>query len=172
MDSVSSRIISHLDFARVTSVSGAAQQHAILLLSESYTSVCNSSLNPTLPLAKQVSPILASPYATNWQDSSTTKECHAMESDLFASASNANKLDGPGLMAAITGSSAHERFSGPQLKKIYKARESDDYWQKTAHVALLSSFLTSLICADGQVKGIDEVKSSLRWQIVFLMTAY
>lgn len=62
-------------------------------------------------------------------------------------------------MAAITGSSAHERFSGPQLKKIFE-RQREKVWDKTERVCLLSSFLTGLLCLDGEVKGMDEVSFS------------
>lgn len=61
-------------------------------------------------------------------------------------------------MAKITGSSAHERFSGPQAKKVFQ--KADSTWQRTAHISLLSSFLTTLLCADGKVRGADESDAS------------
>lgn len=61
-------------------------------------------------------------------------------------------------MAKITGSSAHERFSGPQAKKVFQKDHAT--WEKTAHIALLSSFLTTMLCADGKVRGPDESDAS------------
>lgn len=61
-------------------------------------------------------------------------------------------------MAKITGSSAHERFSGPQAKKVFQ--NAQPTWQRTAHICLLSSFLTTLLCADGKVRGPDESDAS------------
>lgn len=57
-------------------------------------------------------------------------------------------------LADITGSRAHERFTGPQIMRF---REVDpEAYANTDRVSLVSSFLTTLLCADGEIKGIDE----------------
>lgn len=58
-------------------------------------------------------------------------------------------------MAQVTGSSAHERFSGPQLKKVFQTQK--EVFENTDRVCVLSAFLTTLLCADGKVKAVDEV---------------
>lgn len=80
----------------------------------------------------------------NWQDSSTTAECHQIES----------ALGGADALARITGSKAHERFTGPQImrwKRLYP-----DEWAQTSRISLVSSYITTLLCLDGEIKGIDE----------------
>ena len=80
----------------------------------------------------------------NWQDSSTTSECRAIES----------AVGGPDVLARATGSKAHERFTGPQIMR-FKNIDPMAY-DATDRISLCSSFITTLICADGEIKGIDE----------------
>lgn len=80
-----------------------------------------------------------------------------MEQDVHAALGQSD--DSPAMtMAKITGSSAHERFSGPQAKKVFQKAHTT--WQRTAHISLLSSFLTTMLCADGKVRGPDEADAS------------
>jgi len=80
----------------------------------------------------------------NWQDSSTTAECRAIES----------AVGGAEQLAETTGSKAHERFTGPQIMRWIKAHP--DQFKETSRISLVSSFITTLLCLDGEVKGIDE----------------
>ncbi len=66
-------------------------------------------------------------------DSSTFKECEEITV----------ALGGDKEVAARTGSIATERFAGPQIRKFWK-QESDAY-ENTAHIALISSFITSIL---------------------------
>lgn len=80
----------------------------------------------------------------NWQDSSTTSECRSLE-EAFGGASN---------LAQATGSKAHERFTGSQIMRF---RKSDpEAYSSTDRISLVSSAITTLLCLDGEVKGIDE----------------
>jgi xylulokinase len=129
------------------------------LTHEFTSSISASSLDAKQALAEQfkTDAVLASPYATNWQDSTTGKQCREMEEAIHAAQGQPG--DSPATtMAKITGSSAHERFSGPQAKKVFQ--QAPETWQKTAHICLLSSFLTTLLCADGKVRGPDESDAS------------
>lgn len=144
-----------LDFSRVKAISGAAAQHAIVLLNSSYGATSNG-LSSTRSLKDQLSGVFSSPFATNWQDSTTTKQCRELEAAIAGAFGSSQKTPAE-VMAQVTGSSAHERFSGPQLKKVYQTnRETFD---KTDRVCILSAFLTTLLCADGEVKAVDEVSS-------------
>lgn len=77
-------------------------------------------------------------------------------------------------MARRTGSRAHERFTGPQILKL--RREQPEVYEKTEMIrcvralkwaegradpsptynSLVSSFLTTLFCADGEIKPMEE----------------
>ena len=145
-----------LDFSRVKAISGAAAQHAIVLLNSKYRSA-SEALSSSESLKTQLSEVFASPFATNWQDSTTTSQCREMEQAIHKSSTSASASKGtPGeTMAQVTGSSAHERFSGPQLKKVYQTNR--EVFDKTDRVCILSAFLTTLLCSDGEVKAVDEV---------------
>jgi xylulokinase len=66
-------------------------------------------------------------------DSSTTAEC----------AEIAAALGGDAKVAAISGSGAVERFTGPQIRKFWKTEP--EAYAATAHISLVSSFIASLL---------------------------
>jgi xylulokinase len=74
-------------------------------------------------------------------DSSTTEECAEIR----------RKLGGIKSAAQLTGSDVFERFTGPQIRRFYKT-ETDRY-EQTSHIALVSSFMASLLA--GQIAPID-----------------
>lgn len=152
------RVIRGLDFSRVKAVSGAAAQHAIVLLNSNYRAA-SEALSSDQALKTQLSDVFASPFATNWQDSTTTKQCREMEAAIHQVANGSSPGES---MAQVTGSSAHERFSGPQLKKVYQTNR--EVFDKTDRVCVLSAFLTTLLCADGEVKAVDEASRPKLYQ--------
>ncbi|KAL7415883.1 hypothetical protein BDY24DRAFT_337338, partial [Mrakia frigida] len=137
---------SDFPFWKVSAVSGAGQQHALVLFSHLAPTILSPShLSPLLPLAPQVLDAFSSPLVSNWQDSSTTTECLELE---FALPGGREE------MAQRTGSKAHERFTGPQVLKVVKQQK--DVWENTSRVGIVSSWLATMLCLDGEVKGIDE----------------
>ena len=74
-------------------------------------------------------------------DSSTTKQCAEIR----------QKLGGIRATAQTTGSDTFERFTGPQIRKFYQTQPAA--YQKTAHIALVSSFMASLLA--GKIAPID-----------------
>lgn len=80
----------------------------------------------------------------NWQDSSTIAECAAME----------KHMGGAQHLARMTGSKAHTRFTASQIMR-FKSQDPKAY-QATSRISLVSSFITTLLCLDGEIKGIDE----------------
>ncbi|KAL5145177.1 Xylulose kinase 2 [Glycine soja] len=67
-----------------------------------------------------------------WMDSSTTAECRAIE-----------KAFGGALeLVHVTGSHAYERFTGPQIKKIFDTRP--EIYSSTERISLVSSFMARL----------------------------
>lgn len=103
-----------------------------------------SSIKSEQPLHAQMQHGFSRTIIPNWQDSSTTAECRAMESAIGSAAQ----------LARATGSKAHERFTGAQIMR-WKSADPDAY-DNTHRISLVSSFITTLLCLDGEVKGIDE----------------
>ena len=126
--------------SNVRGVSVSGQQHgSVYLLAGSNKAL--RSLSPKPGLAPQVEPLLARAEAPIWTDSSTTRECAEIR----------RALGGAGATAALTGSDAFERFTGPQIRRF--ARTEPDAWARTAHVCLISSFVTSVLA--GKLAPID-----------------
>jgi xylulokinase len=76
-----------------------------------------------------------------WMDSSTATECAEIR----------NALGGLKATAQRTGSDTFERFTGPQIRKFFKTEP--DAYASTAHIALVSSFMASLLA--GNIAPID-----------------
>ncbi len=121
-------------------VSVSGQQHGSVYLRPGAEAVLQS-LTPKRSLAEQIAPVLSRPEAPIWTDSSTTRECAEIR----------HALGGAAATAKLTGSDAFERFTGPQIRRF--ARTEPDAWAATAHVCLVSSFVTSVLA--GRLAPID-----------------
>ena len=128
---------------RVKAVSAAGQQHATVYWSRKASEPLGT-LSPRKTMREQLSNAFSRQIVPNWQDSSTSKQCRDME----------EFVGGPQALADITGSRAHERFTGPQIARF--RQESPEEYEATDRISLVSSFITTLLCADGEIKGIDE----------------
>ncbi|KAL1406225.1 hypothetical protein Q8F55_007916 [Vanrija albida] len=131
------------DVGAVRAVSAAGQQHATVYWSADAPRLLGG-LDPGAPMAPQLAGAFSRDIIPNWQDSSTGAEC----AELTAA------LGGAGPLAEATGSAAHTRFSGAQIAKFRK--EAPAAYAATSRISLVSSLVTTLLCADGEVKGIDE----------------
>ncbi|NTV57709.1 MAG: carbohydrate kinase [Deltaproteobacteria bacterium] len=128
----------------VASLSVSAQQHGSVYL-HSKAAARLRDLDHRKPLAEQIGDIFARPVAPVWMDSSTSEECEEI----------AQAMGGDARLAEITGSRATERFTGPQIRKFWK--KDPRAYEHTRHIALISSFITSLLtgrlapvdCGDG-----------------------
>ena len=69
-------------------------------------------------------------------DSSTTEDCRAIEA----------AIGGADALAALTGSRAFERFTGPQIRKF--AREEAEAYRRTDRIHLVSSWMASLLAGN------------------------
>ncbi|KAB5594805.1 Xylulokinase [Ceratobasidium theobromae] len=134
-----------LDFASVMAVGGAAQQHGSVYWSQSATSLL-ASLSPTEPIAQLSPHAFSRPNAPIWQDFSTAKECRVIE----------EAVGGPQKLSDLTGSRAYERFTGSQILKV--AARTPEVYERTAHISLISSFVTSLFL--GKVAPIEVADAS------------
>ncbi|CAG5106525.1 Similar to XYLB: Xylulose kinase (Homo sapiens) [Cotesia congregata] len=124
-----------VDFARVQGISGCAQQHGTVYWSKGSRELLRN-LSPDKFLHQQLCNAFATNYSPIWMDSSTSAECEILE----------QTVGGPQNLAQITGSKAYERFSGPQIAKIWRTRP--DAYANTERISLISSFVASLLVGD------------------------
>jgi len=129
-----------VDLGSVLAVSGSGQQHGSVYMNASAPRALRD-LDPGRTLVENLSGILSRETSPIWMDSSTTRECDEITA----------ALGGPAETAEATGSAAFERFTGPQIRKFYKT--DPDAYEQTAHVALVSSFMCSLLA--GKIAPID-----------------
>lgn len=118
--------------SRVAAVSGSGQQHGSVCLTGEATRVFGA-LDPSLPLVEQLGGVFSRERSPVWMDSSTTGEC----------AEITESLGGPEAVSRLTGSRAFERFTGPQIRKFFRAEP--DAWARTERIHLVSSYLASLL---------------------------
>ncbi|MSO50147.1 MAG: carbohydrate kinase [Acidobacteria bacterium] len=115
---------SGVDMSRLCAISGCAQQHGSVYLGSDGM------------FTRSVAPI--------WMDSSTREECAEISA----------AVGGAAVLAQRTGSRAYERFTGPQIRKFYKADPRG--YAGTARIHLVSSFLAShLLGADAPLDSGD-----------------
>lgn len=117
---------------RVLALSGSAQQHGSVYLNESFAKGL---------AAMRLEGVFSRPTAPIWMDASTSGECEEIR----------QAMGGMGAVLEATGSNTFERFTGPQIRKFYK--EEPGLYAKTKHVALVSSFMSSVLA--GKISPID-----------------
>ncbi|HZI78828.1 MAG TPA: FGGY-family carbohydrate kinase [Vicinamibacterales bacterium] len=121
-----------LELARLTAISGSAQQHGSVYLNDAAGRGLES-LHPGRAVPSQIVPLLSRPTAPIWMDSSTPAECREIEA----------AVGGAAVLAQHTGSRAFERFTGPQIRR-FAMREPAAY-AATDRIHLVSSFLASVL---------------------------
>jgi xylulokinase len=124
----------------ILAVSGSGQQHGSVYLNDRAAGRL-AKLNPAKSLEQNLRGVFARATSPIWMDSSTTKQCTEIR----------KKLGGIRATAETTGSDTFERFTGPQIRKFYQTQPAA--YQKTAHIALVSSFMASLLA--GKIAPID-----------------
>lgn len=144
LDSLLNRMqIEGFPFAKVKGISGSCQQHGSVFWSKEANGIL-SGLNPNARLVEQLSPgAFSLQTSPNWQDHSTGQEIKIFESYIEGGAEQ---------LAAITGSRAHYRFTGPQIRKL--AKTQPEVYKATSKISLVSSFLHSLFA--GELVNIEE----------------
>ncbi|KAL0831794.1 hypothetical protein ABMA28_001331 [Loxostege sticticalis] len=132
-------IVAGVDFSLIDALSGAAQQHGSVWWAKDAESRL-ATLSPDQFVHTQ----LATAFVSNspvWMDSSTTEDCKALE----------EAVGGPEELAKITGSRAYERFTGAQIRKMFRTRPR--VYQAASRISLVSSFACSLFL--GRIAPID-----------------
>ncbi|KAK3140324.1 hypothetical protein QOZ80_5AG0399370 [Eleusine coracana subsp. coracana] len=141
LDLLLGRLAARADLRRVAAVSGSAQQHGSVYWARGATASL-AALDTARPLAPQLAGALAAHEAPVWMDSSTAAQCREVEA----------AMGGVARLAALTGCRAHERCTGPQIRKVYQTRPA--VYDATERVSLVSSFMASLLI--GAYACIDE----------------
>ena len=118
--------------SRIAAVAVSAQQHGTVYL-DHLAETTLAGLDPAYALSSGIVGIFSRTTCPIWMDSSTGRECREITA----------ALGGDALVVRSTGSVATERFAGPQIRKFWK--EDPEAYARTAHIALISSFVTSLL---------------------------
>ncbi|KAF5208457.1 Xylulose kinase, partial [Thalictrum thalictroides] len=129
------------EFERVVAVSGSGQQHGSVYWKNG-SSDRLASLDPNKPLLDQLTDTLSIKESPIWMDSSTTVQCREIE----------KAVGGALELSRLTGSRGYERFTGPQIRKLYDTQP--DVYCQTERISLVSSFMASLLI--GTYASIDE----------------
>lgn len=124
----------------ILAISGSGQQHGSVYFNERIDAAL-ANLDPQKTLVENLRGVFARKTSPIWMDSSTAAECAEIR----------KKLGGIKYTASRTGSDAFERFTGPQIRKF--AKTEPKAYAKTAHIALVSSFMASLLA--GKIALID-----------------
>ncbi|HWD90860.1 MAG TPA: FGGY-family carbohydrate kinase [Verrucomicrobiae bacterium] len=127
-------------FGHILAISGSGQQHGSVYLNERAAGAL-AKLNPQKTLVENLRGIFSRRTSPIWMDSSTAAECAEIR----------KKLGGLKATAQATGSDTFERFTGPQIRKFHKT--DTEASARTAHIALVSSFMASLLA--GKIAPID-----------------
>lgn len=132
---------SKLDLKKIAAISGSGQQHGSVYWKNG-SSLILSSLDPKKPLVEQLGDAFSIKESPIWMDSSTTVQCREIE----------KAVGGALELSQLTGSRAHERYTGPQIRKIFETQP--EVYHYTKRISLVSSFMASLLI--GEYACIDE----------------
>lgn len=132
LDMLISELSTKVNLANVRAISGAGQQHATVYL-KSPEVFSNLQTAQKGKLANALSNAYATERAPIWMDCSTLQECAEIENAV-----------GADYILQKTGSLQTERFSGAQIRKIFKTQP--DVYKTTNRVHLNSSFICSVLC--------------------------
>jgi len=138
LDALMQEIASALgdDVRRIEAVSGSAQQHGSVYLNGRAAATL-AGLEAAASLVAQLAGVFSRDEAPVWMDSSTTTQC----------AEITEAIGGEAAVAALTGSRAFERFTGPQIRKFFETDPGG--YAQTARIHLVSSFMASLLSGGG-----------------------
>ncbi|KAM7279821.1 hypothetical protein ACFE04_006955 [Oxalis oulophora] len=134
-DLILDKLANSLDFGKVAAVSGSGQQHGSVYWKNGGSALL-SSLDSNKPLVDQFRGAFSIEESPIWMDSSTTAQCREIE----------KAVGGALELSKITGSRGYERFTGPQIRKIFETHP--DVYRDTERISLVSSFMASVLIGD------------------------
>lgn len=126
---------SGLDFGRIVAVSGSAQQHGSVYWKNGSSAVL-ASLDSKKPLVDQLGCAFSVKESPIWMDCSTTQQCRDIE----------KAVGGAMALSELTGSCAHERYAGPQIRKLFEMYP--EVYENTERISLVSSFMGSVLIGE------------------------
>ena len=132
LDLLFSQLSAVADLSKVRCISGSGQQHGSVYLDETFERRL-AHLDPAKDLVSLLSPALTRKTSPIWMDTSTGAECQEIT----------DALGGPAEVCARSGSNAIERFTGPQIRRFYKAEP--EAYSHTNRIHLVSSLIASVI---------------------------
>lgn len=125
---------SECDLSKIIAISGSGQQHgSVWWKNGASNSLENIEINENIKMVDLLKWSFSLDLSPIWMDSSTTAECNQITECM----GSAQKL------ANITGSRAYERFTGPQIKHLFKHQPL--IYENTERISLISSFLASIL---------------------------
>ncbi|KAH9868183.1 hypothetical protein J1614_007255 [Plenodomus biglobosus] len=148
------------DFSKVQGISGAGMQHGTVFWSKDAETLLGN-LDAGKTLLEQLEGgakgerrgAFSHPFSPNWQDASTQKQCEGFDA----------ALGGPKDLALATGSSAHHRFSGPQIQRFQQ--KYPESYKATARISLVSSFIASIFLGRVAPMDISDICGANLWDI-------
>jgi|MDTC01.1.fsa_nt_gb xylulokinase len=121
-----------VDLSSIRAVAGSGQQHGTVYLNDSAEAALKG-LDAGRDLAVQLDGVFSRATAPIWMDTSTGEQCRQIEAG----------VGGREALLQLTGNTAFERFSGPQIRRFWQTEPQA--WERTASVCLVSSFVSSLL---------------------------
>ncbi|CAM8936531.1 unnamed protein product [Rhodiola kirilowii] len=126
---------SMLDFGKILAVSGSAQQHGSVYWKTGSSKIL-SSLDSKKRLVEQLGDAFSTKESPIWMDCSTATQCREIE----------KAMGGAMELSQLTGSCAHERYTGPQIRRMFQTQP--DVYNNTERISLISSFAASIFIGD------------------------
>nr|CAD1828179.1 unnamed protein product [Ananas comosus var. bracteatus] len=113
LDLLLEKLKTKVDYAKVAAISGSGQQHGSVYWKKGSEAIL-ASLDPNKKLLPQFSDAFSTLESPIWMDSSTTQQCREIE----------KAVGGALELSKLTGSTAHERYTGPQIRKMYEKKRT------------------------------------------------
>lgn len=132
LDLLFSRLTTATDLTQVKMIAGSGQQHGSVYLDSSFDRRL-ATLDAASDLVTQLAPALTRMTSPIWMDTSTGVECAEITAALGSAAEVCRR----------SGSTAIERFTGPQIRRFHKT--DPVAYDRTSRIHLVSSFLASVI---------------------------